>query len=597
MAEPSTDTFSSDSGPVPFVDDMPREGSSMPYFPTKDTQKNPANIASLIGDGDAARRNIIAGETKLIEKQIGFEGAQQRQQDMRDNRYRERMERMVSAEGTTADDLKPWNAEQELAEHKTDLWSQFGSPGFIISMLASAFTAQPMNTALTAGAAAMNAINQGDMNAYNKAFDVWKENTNLTLKRLGLEHERFADIDKLRTTDMAAWRTKVELLMRQFGDERKLMLLQNGMDPELDQAFEGQWKAEEGLASAKEALEKNHLRTLITNADPRFKSGDPAQMAAAIQDAEDTVTGATEKMTPVQLYMHKFMQENPRATSAQILEAGQKAYQVAAKTFMQDEKNHTNPKWLASPQGQEWIGTQPPDQQAQYHAFVSQFAGGTDPAAVQETAREIGQYRLPPLSGFVLKSDFGAKVLKELGEQYPNYSAARYWGGISAQRAAGTRGGQIVTSAVEADRTFKLALTANAAFTRGQYVPINRLRQMGAQAASNPKFRQFMAANEAAVTAYGATMSRSGVNTVAAQSRAHSVLDTADSPQAYAAGVQQLQLEVNAVRSAPQEASEELLRGLFGSGYDPNNAPPPQGTDAAPISGTTSHGVPWSVQP
>ena len=89
------------------------------------------------------------------------------------------------------DDIKPWNAEKELNNRKTDLWEQFGSPGFIIAMLASSFTAMPMNSALNAGAAAMNAINSGDMDKYHKAFDAWKENSSLTLKRLDLEEKQF----------------------------------------------------------------------------------------------------------------------------------------------------------------------------------------------------------------------------------------------------------------------------------------------------------------------------------------------------------------------------------------------------------------------
>ena len=545
MAEPSTDTFSSDSGPVPFVDDMPREGSSMPYFPTKDTQKNPANIASLIGDGDAARRNIIAGETKLIEKQIGFEGAQQRQQDMRDNRYRERMERMVSAEGTTADDLKPWNAEQELAEHKTDLWSQFGSPGFIISMLASAFTAQPMNTALTAGAAAMNAINQGDMNAYNKAFDVWKENTNLTLKRLGLEHERFADIDKLRTTDMAAWRTKVELLMRQFGDERKLMLLQNGMDPELDQAFEGQWKAEEGLANAQQALMQQHVLLNAVNADPRWKSGDPQQMMAAYTDAvkqiksaefagrygaapslsREQATAIDERATEIQEQAKKEGHEMPRS------EAIARAAQEIRPSFAQPR----SPATLA----------------------VSKYMQAHPDA----TSDDVVEF---------------SKV---------------YTGIISRARALGTRSAAIDVAVDEAIGASKQALTASKAVPRGNWVPINQISQLVREKKSSPEQQRFNIANAALVTAYAQTMSRTGVNSVMAQRRAMDILQTATGPAAYEAGVEQLMTEMRIVKEAVRTAQEtgEL------SGNDPGADGAPAG-GAAP-GGTTSHGVTWSVQP
>jgi hypothetical protein len=42
----------------------------------------------------------------------------------------------------------------------------------------------------------------------------------------------------------------------------------------------------------------------------------------------------------------------------------------------QDEKNHTNAKWLASPEGQAYIATLPPGDQAKYNAFIQQYGGG-----------------------------------------------------------------------------------------------------------------------------------------------------------------------------------------------------------------------------
>ena len=241
----------------------------------------------------------------------------------------------------------------------------------------------------------------------------------------------------------------------------------------------------------------------------------------------------------------------------------EKGREKRAETTQQN-KNQTNPKWLASPQGQKWIKEQPEEDQAGYQAFVHQFAGGTDPEAVSETVDLVGKYQIPPLSGWVLKSDFGTQVLKGLREKYPDYSAPKYYGGVSAQRAAGTRGGNIMVSAVEADKTFALAKKASDNFPRGEFIPFNKLKQMSARTIkSNPKYTQFLDANEAAITAYSSTMSRSGANTVHAQERADRVLSTADSKEAYDAGLEQLRVEVNAVRNAPQEAAAELLRGIF----------------------------------
>jgi len=233
----------------------------------------PSNIADdVLSDPRADRAK--AALTSAYEGETRELSAAQRDQQQRDSQYRDRMDRMVTAEGVTADDLKPWNAQKELAEHKTDLWSQFGSPGFIIAMLGSAFTAQPMNSALQSGAAAMDAINAGDMKAYDKAFEAWKENSNLTIKRLDLEHQQIADIDHLRTSNLAEWRVQMETLLQKFGDERKLALLHNGYYPEVVSAQEGEAQAKPAIIKAQDALIDYKAKSDFLNGHPVQKDAD-----------------------------------------------------------------------------------------------------------------------------------------------------------------------------------------------------------------------------------------------------------------------------------------------------------------------------------
>jgi hypothetical protein len=259
------------------------------------------------------------------------------------------------------------------------------------------------------------------------------------------------------------------------------------------------------------------------------------------------------------------------------------AQKLQAEKDKQDATNHSNVKWLASPQGQAYVSTLPPEEQVKYRGFIEQYGQGANPATVHEVASLIGEGKMAPLTGFALRSPFGQAVMADVGARYPNYAGTEYATQSSAARAVGSRAGQITVSSVEADKTFDLARQASAAFPRGQFVPLNRIYQMGEQAKSNPQYRQFMAANEAAVTAYGATMSRSGVNTVAAQQRAHQVLDTADSQEAYTAGLDQLQKEVNAVRDAPGQAAKEVRQSL-------------QNPDAPGAPGNPVDKAGWSIQ-
>ena len=264
--------------------------------------------------------------TKIQEEKTKSDSMMQSTFEQNDKQNRARMERLFAAQGATIDDLKPWHAQQELADRKTDLWEQFGSPGFIIAMLGSAFSAQPMNSALNSGAAAMNAINQGDMQAYNRAFDAWKENTKLTLDRQKLEHELYDEADKLRERDMAAWRAKVASVAARFDDKRKLALLQNGMDGELITAIEAEAQAAKQLVPARDGLVQQKLKMDMLNGlpdengkmvggDPDWLSGDPARM----KKAHDRVEAG--QLTPEQDFMQRFDKEHPDAKFDERLEA------------------------------------------------------------------------------------------------------------------------------------------------------------------------------------------------------------------------------------------------------------------------------------
>jgi hypothetical protein len=243
------------------------------------------SLDDLTGGSDAQYDAITKADLALTKQKIGAEGGMAAIQKRQDDAYAQRQERMLAAEGATMDDLKPWNAEKELSKRETNLWEQFGSPGFVISMLASAFTAMPMNSALNAGAAAMNAINQGKMEDYHKAFDAWKENSNLTLKRLDIEEHEFNQIGDLRSRNMESWRAQATALAARFNDKRLQILLENGMDAQALDAIDAKAKSKVELADAAQRLQDNETRRQITMA-LLGDSKDPMKMAKAAQMAE-----------------------------------------------------------------------------------------------------------------------------------------------------------------------------------------------------------------------------------------------------------------------------------------------------------------------
>lgn len=81
---------------------------------------------------------------------------------------------------------------------------QFGSLASMLGVFASAFTKKPALNALNASAAAMNAQRAGDQDAYKEAYQQWKDNTELALKKHKVEMENLHDILELSKEDQSA---------------------------------------------------------------------------------------------------------------------------------------------------------------------------------------------------------------------------------------------------------------------------------------------------------------------------------------------------------------------------------------------------------
>jgi hypothetical protein len=303
LADAATDTaFDTGTAPSSFAG----IGGSAGALPNVKTDSIDDMVAGITPD----KRKKLEGRLESLQaRQVGLEGAMEADETRRSKQYRDRMDEMVAREGASINDLKPWNAEKELAERKTGLWDQFGSPGFIVSMLASAFTAHPMNSALTSGAAAMNAINQGDMAAYDKAMEAWKANTDIAIKRMNMEHEEFQDIDKLRSSDLQEWQARMKMAMLKFNDQRGLALMEAGMYPELDEKIAGMAKAKEQLAASRTAIFENWVRQHAIMDSAEGRSGDPQQILRKTYEVDAAMAeakkGGTEFTIQDQYGKHK----------------------------------------------------------------------------------------------------------------------------------------------------------------------------------------------------------------------------------------------------------------------------------------------------
>lgn len=215
----------------------------------------PSDFMSDIGArGDQLQRDLVGPAKEAQEKQSYAD----RQRDERTEKDRRDMQESWNYERAAAGDpaLRPWNADQEKANRVRGPMEQFGSVGFIFAMAASAFTRTPMTSALNAGAAAMTAIQQGDEKAYEHAYKAWKDNSDLAIRRFDMEHRLYEDADKLLTTDMDLWKQKTLEIAAQFDDQKKIAMLNAGLDPEVLKAQDAAAKARLDLIKAKEGMEE-----------------------------------------------------------------------------------------------------------------------------------------------------------------------------------------------------------------------------------------------------------------------------------------------------------------------------------------------------
>lgn len=396
--------------------------------------------------------------------------------------------------------------------------------GFVGAMaalgaLSSAFTRRSGNASLQAFAGALKGWQTGNLQAYKQKSDEWAQATEQTLANNKVVLDKYKTVLEAKNLDLDEKRSALQLIAAQYQDKLAYNAIAAGNY--------GMFAALYDKSAA--AQDKTVESFLKLNGDKYHETEQYKGRAEVLESPQG------------QAVLQGLRPEAQLPLQALIKTYGSGAPQMAGG---------------GGPQGSGARNQVFADWKADY------IAKNGRPPSPEEEKRELQSLTpVRSLQGLALQR-FLDENPKATSAQVVEF-AATMQGDIAAIRAAGNRAGQIAVSADEADSTFTLARNASNAFPRYQWMPLNSIYQRWQEASGNPKARKFVAANESAVTAYGATMSRNGANTVAAQQRAHTVLDTADSQQAYAAGLDQLQKEVDAVRKAPARARKDLINSLF----------------------------------
>lgn len=226
--------------------------------------------------------------------------------------------------------------------------------------------------------------------------------------------------------------------------------------------------------------------------------------------------------------------------------------------------------------------------QVAFEKLKAQGAAGASPADLDKQA---DQYVAQGGVGFGVKqiNQPGMQQAIDRSLERQNLTRAdlavkrvKYTSDLAEGRVLGARAGNIETSVEELRELAPLALEANRRLPRSDLVPLNQLQQQGQRMTSNPDYIALNAYTQGIITAYAATMSRSGANTVHAQQRADHVISTATGPNGYETAVQTLLHEADAVERAPENARRRLAQSILGNSGGGAQAPGGPGTQAAP---------------
>ena len=212
--------------------------------------------------------------------------------------------------------------------------------------------------------------------------------------------------------------------------------------------------------------------------------------------------------------------------------------------------------------------TRAADARAKTLAASGETGNGLDPATIKSMAERvvIGGEPLTAVAGRLGSGTQGRRDLRDLQNEIARISAERGIGpgGVVAQRqetaaqgkasqVAGAQAGRVAVGLAEVRQFGPLAIQASDAIPRGNFTPLSRLTQLGESKISDVNQKVFLVRHQAFLNAYNLVASRAGIS---ASDRDHnrSLLEMADSPEAYKAGAQAIMFEAEQAEQAAQSA-------------------------------------------
>jgi muramidase (phage lysozyme) len=225
----------------------------------------------------------------------------------------------------------------------TDAFAGFGGIIMALAAFAGGRAAQPLTGALTAMSGALDGMNQGNKEAYDRAFHIWDMQTDGALKLVNiqnneirniLEDQRMADNEKAAhlQTLFAGYQMDQSAAALREGNWMKVWQMHESSENLAKQArfhaddikrYDEDRKSREKIAADRQTSDEQ--RDLFSDLQIARATGDPDQIKAAEQAVEDFNAvhgkGVGQARSAPAMFMQQFKKENPQATSSELADA------------------------------------------------------------------------------------------------------------------------------------------------------------------------------------------------------------------------------------------------------------------------------------
>ena len=376
-------------------------------------------------------------------------------------------------------------------ERPVDLWRNFGSAAVVLAMLGGLLARQHLTAALTAGGAALGAINANNHEQFEQSYQVWEREATFGLDAIKLKSDELDRVLNDRKASLDETLSRARLIADQAGMVEYSMAIADG---DVDRLL--QLRA--GLANA-----------LAAGTDQRNKIADEQMKNQLVADRMKQ--HPEESQAQARLHVEQEMKENPTAGWTIMLDSANnnKPYRIRASDgqAFDFQGNPYTPGGAERPGGAPRAPTgeaaytqslirqkeselhrslndaERADIEKQAHADWARAAAKgreavtVDPKTIEPIAQAIASYRMAPISGWALRGPWGEAVMARVYALDPGYDQTKYAAKVRGEVAftSGRQGDAVRRISVSVDH-LATAEEASQALATGNERTLSRLR-------------------------------------------------------------------------------------------------------------------------